>query len=460
MISSRGKNLIMRLFGKLFRNRKKDEVPVLTEGSDESRKRETVPANQQKGHQNAEPSKKNGNGNDTQFSRLHPGWSTVFEKVFNSTFIFKIAFRTRTLQNALVMYSLILKKSKLFVRVLPYISTPLLGGSSPVGFLSFAITLILVILTVRYLHYLHAKSDMTRRRQLKLFKIELKDKMIKLNCSPIMLRLAWSDSASYDKSIKNWPLCGGATGSIRFERESKHSVNAGLDKALDILQEVKCKYATISWADAIQMAGALAVQVTGGPVVPLRYGRLDSPESTVQVAKSSNLPAMGVNGEPNSVAGTLTGTKCTGKRFSECPILSARLPCAVPPFPDNAPSADVHIRNCFYRMGYSTRDIVALCGAHTIGRAFKDRSGVCAHTSGDQGATRYTRPTSIAKVRSVSDMRRQVQFFLPNLPSPPLLNTHTLVRSLGRWVPWHRHAWRVQLDRELVTIRQLVFQSN
>ena len=42
-------------------------------------------------------------------------------------------------------------------------------------------------------------------------------------------------------------------------------------------------------------------------------------------------------------------------------------------------------------MGLTNRDIVALCGAHTIGRAFKNRSGVCPNTSGDQGATEHTR---------------------------------------------------------------------
>lgn len=49
-------------------------------------------------------------------------------------------------------------------------------------------------------------------------------------------------------------------------------------------------------------------------------------------------------------------------------------------------------------MGFTNREIVALSGAHTLGRAFKERTGICTHTSGEQGSTRYTRQQSIAKV--------------------------------------------------------------
>ena len=81
----------------------------------------------------------------------------------------------------------------------------------------------------------------------------------------------------------------------------------------------------------------------------------------------------------------------------QCPIY----PSAVPPYPDGAPSADVHIRNVFYRLGLNNRETVALCGGHTLGRAFKDRTGVCMFSSGDQGATIYTQPTACAKVSVV-----------------------------------------------------------
>ena len=283
------------------------------------------------------------------------------------------------------------------------------GSSLPVFltstlFLSILFTLLLVTITILYLHYRHATSDSMRIKELRAFRSKLRDKLVRLNCSPLMLRLAWSDSATYDKAIKQWPHCGGATGSIRFERETRATANVGLEKAIDILQETKAGYKMVSWADAIQMAGQLAVEVTGGPIVSIRYGRTDAPEVSFRAedgaAAASAMTSSVAPGAPPASTVSSNRSKISARgKASGCPVLlSTRLPLALPPFPDHSPSADVHIRNVFYRMGYSNRDIVALCGAHTIGRAFQDRSGVCPNTSGDQGATIYTRPTSIAKV--------------------------------------------------------------
>merc|ERR1712196_378248 len=48
-------------------------------------------------------------------------------------------------------------------------------------------------------------------------------------CQPIMVRLAWHDSGTYDKETKT----GGANGSIRFKDESGHGANAGLKWAME-----------------------------------------------------------------------------------------------------------------------------------------------------------------------------------------------------------------------------------
>merc|ERR1719499_2190802 len=49
---------------------------------------------------------------------------------------------------------------------------------------------------------------------------------------------------------------------------------------------------------------------------------------------------------------------------------------------DGSAGAAQHLRNVFYRMGFNDQEIVALSGAHTLGRAFNDRSGVCPEKSG------------------------------------------------------------------------------
>jgi len=154
-----------------------------------------------------------------------------------------------------------------------------------------------------------------------------------------MVRLAWHDSGTYDKDvgIENWPKCGGANGSIRFSPEIEHGANAGLQGALDLLKPIKEQFSEISWADIIQMASAEAVHLAGGPQIPMKYGRLDA--------------EAGFDKEGN-------------------------LPSAQKPFHDGAKGPEKHLRNIFGRMGFSDKDIVALSGAHTLGRAHKDRSGL------------------------------------------------------------------------------------
>ena len=79
------------------------------------------------------------------------------------------------------------------------------------------------------------------------------------------------------------------------------------------------------------------VQVAGGPKIDMRYGRTDLPED--QCGDTDGLPAGNA------------------------------------PFPDSDGPAG-HLRNVFYHMGFNDQEIVALSGAHTLGRAFKNRSGV------------------------------------------------------------------------------------
>jgi L-ascorbate peroxidase len=238
--------------------------------------------------------------------------------------------------------------------------------------------------------------------------------LINTNCSPLMLRLAWSDSASFDKSVKLWPQCGGANGAIRFEPEYRHEINKGLFKAICLLDPIKAKYSNVSWADLIQMVGALAVEVTGGPVIKnMLYGRHDSPDFH-QERNTFSCPFKSTNtGSSNAIANdnksrtrgatmntTTAGVKDRRRHLHEnannitvSTQLALRLPQALPPYSDGAPVPGIHIRNVFYRLGFNNKEIVALCGAHTIGRGYSDRTKCTTFSSGPQGATKYTRPT-------------------------------------------------------------------
>ncbi|KAH7433151.1 hypothetical protein KP509_07G056600 [Ceratopteris richardii] len=160
----------------------------------------------------------------------------------------------------------------------------------------------------------YLKSVEKARRDLRAF-------IAQKHCAPIMLRLAWHDAGTYDAKTKT----GGPNGSIRIEKEYNHSANAGLKIAIEFCG-IKSKYPNLTYADLYQLAGVVAVEVTGGPTIEFVPGRKDS----------SAVPAEG------------------------------RLP--------DAHKGAAHLRDIFYRMGLSDKDIVALSGGHTLGRAHRDRS--------------------------------------------------------------------------------------
>jgi L-ascorbate peroxidase len=168
------------------------------------------------------------------------------------------------------------------------------------------------------------------------------------HCNPLLVRLAWHDSGSYDKDVQEpWPKPGGATASIRFRPELGYPANAALDTALELLKPIKEAVPDLGWADLIQLASVVAIERAGGPTIPLRLGRMDaaSPED------------------------------CTP---------DGRLPAGAAPWPDRAANPAAHLRAVFHRMGLSDRDIVALSGAHTLGRSRPERSGL------GKPSTKYT----------------------------------------------------------------------
>ena len=119
--------------------------------------------------------------------------------------------------------------------------------------------------------------------------------------------------------------------------EGTFGANAGLPTvALSLLQPIADKYVTsagiISHADLWTLAANVAIEAMGGPSVPTRFGRIDAASSSESV---------------EGQAGRL---------------------------PDGDKGVD-HLREIFHPKGFTDRDIVALSGAHTVGKCHADRSG-------------------------------------------------------------------------------------
>jgi cytochrome c peroxidase len=148
---------------------------------------------------------------------------------------------------------------------------------------------------------------------------------------PLFVRLAWHASGTYDHKTKT----GGSNGAtMRFAHEAADVANKGLEHAREFLESIKAKHPWITYADLWTLAGVVSIEAMGGPKVPWRPGRSDKDEKTI---KHEEIP-------PNG-----------------------RLP--------DASKDHSHVRDVFYRMGFNDREIVALMGAHSLGRCHTERSG-------------------------------------------------------------------------------------
>ncbi|GAV80767.1 peroxidase domain-containing protein [Cephalotus follicularis] len=131
-----------------------------------------------------------------------------------------------------------------------------------------------------------------------------------------VLRLAFHDAGTFEVSEDS----GGMNGSVLYELDRPE--NAGLKKSVKILEKAKSQVDAlkpVSWADMIAVAGAEAVSVCGGPLIPVRLGRLDLMEPDAE-----------------------------GKLPQESLDASG-------------------LKQCFQKKGFSTQQLVALSGAHTLG---------------------------------------------------------------------------------------------
>ena len=154
------------------------------------------------------------------------------------------------------------------------------------------------------------------------------------NLGPTLVRLAWHSSGTYDKMTQTG---GSSGGTIRFKEELAHGGNAGLDKMVAALEPIKERNPKISYADMYAYAGKVAIEEMGGPTMEFKYGRVDEMDPS-KVTPNGRLP--------DADKGDHAGPKTTQG-----------------------------LRDVFYRMGFDDQEIVALSGAHALGRCHADASG-------------------------------------------------------------------------------------
>jgi len=147
-------------------------------------------------------------------------------------------------------------------------------------------------------------------------------KIIHKTNAPPYIRAVFHDVVDYDSKTNR----GGLDGSIFTPDFAEREENKGLEKALASLVKLREKFPEVSLADLLALSGAVALERCGGPRLSVGIGRKDIPESE--------------RGE-----------------F-----------VAPPDENDDAPA----LLSYFSRLGLDARDLVALSGAHTVGKAHGD----------------------------------------------------------------------------------------
>merc|ERR1719329_1408596 len=136
-------------------------------------------------------------------------------------------------------------------------------------------------------------------------------------CGPLLIRLSWHDAGVYSTG----KLTGGCpNAALRFTDagEGTFPANAGLyDVGVGLLAPIAEKYVPqlLSTADLWALAANVAISCMGGPEIPTRFGRVDATKGSEQ------------------------------------------------------------LREIFHPKGLDDKAIVALSGAHTVGRCHAERSG-------------------------------------------------------------------------------------
>jgi catalase (peroxidase I) len=146
--------------------------------------------------------------------------------------------------------------------------------------------------------------------------------------APTLIHLCWGAASTYSRHDSLGGV-GGAT--MRFPPERDWHANKGMDRARNFLESMKSRHPLLSYADLWTLAAVVAIESLGGPVVPWVSGRADVEEEGVD-------------------------ERVTEER---CPVSDS-----------GSAERDVdHLKVLFGRIGgLSYKHIVALLGAHGVGR--------------------------------------------------------------------------------------------
>lgn len=143
---------------------------------------------------------------------------------------------------------------------------------------------------------------------------------------PVLVRLAWHSSGTYDKRDNSGGSYGGT---FRFKKEASDPLSKGLENATKFLAPIYEQFPWISHGDLYTLGGITAIQELHGPKIPWRPGRVDTGADTVPD-----------NGR-------------------------------LPPPEWNADK----VRHFYDRFGFTDQETVALLGAHILGKTHLKNSG-------------------------------------------------------------------------------------